>query len=119
MSHPAVPNQSRESGPKMVAEALLSSSILEAIPDAVAAVNQQGIIIQVNSQTESLFGYTREELIGQKVESWCRSGSGRSMIRIASTSTSNPRFAAWGPGSISPADAGIDPNFQWRSALVP
>ena len=68
MSHPEVPNQSRESGPKMVAEILLSSSILEAIPDAVAAVNQQGVIIQVNSQTETLFGYTREELIGQKIE---------------------------------------------------
>ena len=68
MSHPEVPNQSRESGPKMVAETLLSSSILEAIPDAVVAVNQQGVIIQVNSQTETLFGYTREELIGQKIE---------------------------------------------------
>src|SRR6202166_5130521 len=68
MSHPEVPNQSRESGPKTVAETLLSSSILEAIPDAVAAVNQQGVIIQVNSQTETLFGYTREELIGQKIE---------------------------------------------------
>ncbi len=51
-----------------VAETLLSPSILEAIPDAVAAVNQQGIIIQVNSQTETLFGYTHEELIGQKIE---------------------------------------------------
>ena len=63
-----MPNQSRESGPKTVAETLLSSSILEAIPDAVAAVNQQGVIIQVNSQTETLFGYTRAELIGQKIE---------------------------------------------------
>jgi PAS domain S-box-containing protein len=51
-----------------VAEALLSPSVLEAIPDAVAAVNQQGIIIQVNAQTEAMFGYTRDELIGQKVE---------------------------------------------------
>jgi len=41
---------------------------MEAIPDAVAAVNQQGLIIQVNSQTETLFGYTRDELIGQKIE---------------------------------------------------
>ena len=64
-----MPNQSRESGPpKTVAETLLSSSILEAIPDAVVAVNQQGVIIQVNSQTEALFGYTHEELIGQKIE---------------------------------------------------
>ncbi len=53
---------------KPVAETLLSSSILEAIPDAVAAVNQQGVIIQINSQTEALFGYTRDELIGQRVE---------------------------------------------------
>jgi PAS domain S-box-containing protein len=68
MIEPAVPNQSRESGPKTVAETLLSPSILEAIPDAVAAVNQQGVVIQVNSQTEALFGYTRDELIGQKVE---------------------------------------------------
>jgi PAS domain S-box-containing protein len=57
-----------QSDPKIVAETLLSASILEAIPDAVAAVNQQGVIIQVNSQTEALFGYTRDELIGQGVE---------------------------------------------------
>ena len=57
-----------QSDQRPVAETLLSSSILEAIPDAVAAVNQQGVIIQVNSQTEGLFGYTREELIGQRIE---------------------------------------------------
>ena len=53
---------------KIVADALLTTSILEAIPDAVAAVNQQAVIVQVNAQTEDLFGYTREELIGQKIE---------------------------------------------------
>ncbi|MBZ5689141.1 MAG: PAS domain S-box protein [Acidobacteriia bacterium] len=57
-----------QSDPKILAETLLSASILEAIPDAVVAVNQQGVIIQVNSQTEALFGYTRDELIGQSVE---------------------------------------------------
>jgi PAS domain S-box-containing protein len=56
------------SSPKSVAETLLSSTILEAIPDAVVAVNEQGVIIQVNSQTEALFAYTRDELIGQKIE---------------------------------------------------
>ena len=53
---------------RSVIEALLSRAILEAIPDAVAAVNQQGVIVQVNSQTENMFGYTRDELIGQRVE---------------------------------------------------
>ena len=52
MSQRDVRNQNIASGAaKSVAEALLSPSILEAIPDAVAAVNQQGVIIQVNSQT--------------------------------------------------------------------
>lgn len=69
MSEPVLLNQNRDSAPaRTVAETLLSPSILEAIPDAVAAVNQQGVIIQVNSQTETLFGYTRDELIGQRVE---------------------------------------------------
>jgi PAS domain S-box-containing protein len=53
---------------KTVAETLLAPSVLEAIPDALVAVNPQGVIIQVNSQTESLFAYTRDELIGQKIE---------------------------------------------------
>ncbi len=47
---------------------LLSPGLLEAIPDAIVAVNQDGIVLQVNSQTESMFGYTREELIGQRIE---------------------------------------------------
>jgi PAS domain S-box-containing protein len=51
-----------------MAETLLSSSLLEAIPDAILAVNPDGIIVQVNSQTEEMFGYTRVELIGQRVE---------------------------------------------------
>jgi len=54
--------------PNIVAQTLLSASVLEAIPDALVAVNQQGVIIQANSQTEAMFGYTRDELIGQKVE---------------------------------------------------
>ena len=53
---------------RTVAEMLLLPSILEAIPDALVAVNQQGVIIQVNSQTEAMFAYTRDELIGQTIE---------------------------------------------------
>ena len=69
MDQPASDSRADDkSNPKGVAETLLSASILEAIPDAVAAINQHGVIIQVNSQTEALFGYTRGELIGQRIE---------------------------------------------------
>jgi PAS domain S-box-containing protein len=65
--HPVGSYQSDNSSAQ-AGETLLSPSVLEAIPDAVAAVNRQGVIIQVNSQAESMFSYTRDELIGQSIE---------------------------------------------------
>jgi PAS domain S-box-containing protein len=42
--------------------------LLEAAPDAMVIVDQQGQISLINSQTEQLFGYARDELLGQPVE---------------------------------------------------
>jgi hypothetical protein len=53
---------------KASTEVFLSSDLLEALPDAVIAVGPDGTILQVNSQAQDLFGYEREELMGQKVE---------------------------------------------------
>jgi PAS domain S-box-containing protein len=53
---------------RAVAEVLLSSDLLEALPDAIVAVDREGTILQVNSQVQELFGYSRTDLIGKKVE---------------------------------------------------
>ncbi|MFF4399569.1 PAS domain S-box protein [Streptomyces sp. NPDC001480] len=42
--------------------------LLEAAPDAMVIVDDTGIIRLVNAQTEALFGYRREELLGRPVE---------------------------------------------------
>jgi len=53
---------------KTMTEALLSTALLETLPDAIVAVDRDGTIVLINSQAQELFGYQREELIGQKVE---------------------------------------------------
>jgi PAS domain S-box-containing protein len=43
-------------------------ALLESAPDAIIIVDSAGRIVIVNTQTETLFGYARTELLGQKVE---------------------------------------------------
>jgi two-component system sensor histidine kinase/response regulator len=42
--------------------------LLESAPDAMVIVGRSGTIALVNTQTERLFGYSREELLGKPVE---------------------------------------------------
>ncbi len=42
--------------------------LLEAAPDAMVIVNQRGEIVLVNTQTQTLFGYSDIELVGRSLE---------------------------------------------------
>jgi len=54
-------------------DALLKSErrfrqVVEAAPNAMVMIDQDGRIVMVNAQTERVFGYSREEILGQPVE---------------------------------------------------
>jgi PAS domain S-box-containing protein len=53
-------SESKESGAKY-------RGLLEAAPDAMVVVDQDGEIVLLNARAEKQFGYRRDELIGQKV----------------------------------------------------
>ncbi len=42
--------------------------VVESAPNAIILVNNKGVINLINKQTEVLFGYTRDDLIGEKIE---------------------------------------------------
>jgi PAS domain S-box-containing protein len=42
--------------------------LIDAAPDGVIVCNQAGLIVLVNAETERMFGYSRDELIGQPID---------------------------------------------------
>jgi PAS domain S-box-containing protein len=42
--------------------------LIDAAPDAILVVDIEGCILKMNNQAERMFGYTRDELVGQDVE---------------------------------------------------
>src|SRR5665648_542355 len=54
-------------GNQMSSKTTRFEKLLEAVPDALVGMDQKGVIRFVNRQIESLFGYDRDQLIGQRI----------------------------------------------------
>jgi PAS domain S-box-containing protein len=74
------------------------SGLLESAPDAMVIVDHEGVITMVNSQTEFLFGYERNEIIGRKIEILIPERYGERHIGHRTGYTADPKIRAMWTG---------------------
>ena len=72
--------------------------VVEASPNVILMVNSEGRITLVNNQTEKLFGYTRGELIGQRMEMLTPERYRREHPQLRSSFFLHPSTRAMGAG---------------------
>jgi len=73
--------------------------LVEAAPDAMVIVGEDGAIVLVNARAQELFGYSRAELIGQPVEILLPRGLTRRHVTHRETFLAEPRARPMGEGS--------------------
>jgi PAS domain S-box-containing protein len=72
--------------------------LLEAAPDAMVVVNPSGEIVLLNVQAEKQFGYSRDELVGQKVKNIIPDGFAERLIADGTRSAADALTQQIGTG---------------------
>jgi PAS domain S-box-containing protein len=72
--------------------------LIESAPDATVIVDERARIVLVNARTEELFGYPREELIGEPVEMLLPKGLRRRHVEHRDEYLAAPRARPMGAG---------------------
>ena len=112
------PLPDREGPPAAPAERLFRL-VVESSPNGVVMVDRRGVIVLVNRETERLFGYTRDELVGQSVERLVPGRFRHSHPEMRQGFFANPQTRAIGAGrdlfgvhkdgSEIPVEIGLNP----------
>jgi len=95
--------------------------LLEAAPDAMVVVNQDGAIVLLNVQAEKQFGYSREELLGGKIKDIIPDGFAERMMAEARSQQTATRIELTGrrkDGSEFPVELMLSPPDSSEEFLV-
>jgi PAS domain S-box-containing protein len=90
--------QALETQTRMLQSEARYRGLLEAAPDAMVVVNQAGEIVLLNAQAEKHFGYSRDELIGQKVNNIIPEGFAERLIADGARSATDALAQQIGTG---------------------
>ncbi len=125
---PAEPGELRRGGLVDEDDGISARDVLEAAPDALVLVAEGGNIVLVNEPAEQLFGYRRDELIGQPVEILVPRSFRAAHVRHRVAYASGPRRRAMGErpglfglrkdGSEFPVEIRLSPLHSRRGTLV-
>src|SRR5581483_5733119 len=82
------------------------SALLDLAPDAFVVVDSRAILVLLNAQVETLFGYRREELVGQALERLLpgRLQAAHAARRAAYLRTAQPRPMGVGLRLVGPTE---------------
>src|SRR6478752_5189541 len=102
--------------------------LLEAAPDAILEVAADGSITLANAAAETMFGYTRAELVGQNIETLVPQDQRSVHARYRAGYAESPRVRPMGPGleleaqrkdgSVIPVEISLSPNTSGRPGSV-
>lgn len=73
-------------------------ALVDAAPDAMVVVDQAGHVVLTNQLTESLFGYSAQELIGKPIELLVPQAKRAAHSRVSSAYRAQPRTRPMGEG---------------------
>jgi PAS domain S-box-containing protein len=74
------------------------TALFQSAPDAIVAVDAAGHILRANAQAESIFGYTRQEMIGQTIEMLMPARFQKDHVQDRANYMSEQRLRAMGAG---------------------
>jgi len=97
----------------------LFQGLLQSAPDAILIIGREGRIVLANSQTEVMFGYTREELLGGTVELLIPERFRQAHINHRSGYVDDPRTRPMGTGLNLAGRRKDDSEFPVEISLSP